>query len=221
MRCLLVDPEDTAQVFVILRSLSSSRAFNRLFSRVMTDPTGRKALAERPPLVQLLEDREYLQSLPQESLGWAYARFCLNENLRADGLAEPSQVMEDAYLSPSARRLAERLRDSHDLWHVVTGYGRDLLGEGALLAFTYAQIRNNGLAFISLMGVLKLRRSGHRHAAAVVWDGYRRGRAAGLMPAAEWETLLERPLEEVRRGFGLPRPAAYEAVRTEEMPGLS
>ena len=39
-----------------------------------------------------------------------------------------------------------RLRDMHDLWHVLTGYGRDLAGEATLLAFTHAQTRNRGIA---------------------------------------------------------------------------
>ena len=44
----------------------------------------------------------------------------------------------------------------HDLWHVVTGYGRDELGEACLLAFTYAQNKNRGVGFIAFVGCFKL-----------------------------------------------------------------
>ncbi len=40
---------------------------------------------------------------------------------------------------------------SHDLWHVVTGYGRDQLGELALLAVYYRQISNPGFPMMIVL----------------------------------------------------------------------
>jgi ubiquinone biosynthesis protein COQ4 len=34
----------------------------------------------------------------------------------------------------------------HDIWHVLTGYRRDALGEACLVAFSYAQTRGLGWA---------------------------------------------------------------------------
>ena len=42
----------------------------------------------------------------------------------------------------------------HDLWHVVTGYGRDDR-EACLLAFTYACISIRGVGFIAFVGCFK------------------------------------------------------------------
>ena len=39
-----------------------------------------------------------------------------------------------------------RLRDMHDLWHVLTGYGMDEAGEAANLAFNLGQIWSLGIA---------------------------------------------------------------------------
>src|SRR3546814_16483062 len=37
-----------------------------------------------------------------------------------------------------------RLRDTHDLMHVLTGYGRDALGEQCVLLFTHGQNPSHG-----------------------------------------------------------------------------
>jgi len=39
---------------------------------------------------------------------------------------------------------------------VLTGYGRDPLGELCLLGVLYSQIRNAGTAFIALLGLLQV-----------------------------------------------------------------
>ena len=52
-----------------------------------------------------------------------------------------------------------RVRDLHDLWHVLTGYGRDPLGEVCLLAFTYAQTRLTGLGAIAFLGTFRIARA--------------------------------------------------------------
>ena len=44
--------------------------------------------------------------------------------------------------------LADRLRDIHDLQHVMTGYGRDPVGEIGLLSFMTTQTPNRGINFI-------------------------------------------------------------------------
>ncbi len=59
---------------------------------------------------------------------------------------------------PQQRWYNARLRDMHDLWHVVTGYGRDSFGEACLLAFSYAQTRNRGIAFIAFFGTREIAR---------------------------------------------------------------
>ena len=138
IRALLAKPDDTSQVFRIIRA-ASGHSFERLFRRVKQDPSGARILAEQRGLLDALSDRERLRGLADGSLGREYARFMDAEQISADGLAEaslPDQPQDPSPLGPEAEVLGERLRDMHDLWHVTTGYGRDLLGEAALLAFS-------------------------------------------------------------------------------------
>ena len=105
-----------------------------------------------------------------------------------------------------------RLRDSHDLWHTVTGYGRDLVGEAALLAFTFAQTRNPGIGFI--VAVAYFKSGGFPGARKVIREAYRRGRRSAWLPAADWEDLLGEEIEEVRGQLGLEALPEYAEMRS-------
>ena len=209
MRALIEDPDDTAQVFRVIRALSGN-SFERLFQRVLADPAGSKVLNERRDILAVLQDRARLRDLPDGTLGREYARFLDEEHISAEGLVDASGGFDDSvFVDERARLLSRRLRDIHDLWHVVTGYQRDLFGEIALLAFTYAQIRNGGIGFIVLVAMLKEWREGYREGLALSWNAYFRGRRAGFLAAADWEALLEQPLADVRRELGVSELAPY------------
>lgn len=213
MRTLLADPDDTEQVFRIVRALSGD-SFERLYQRVLADPDGARILAEQRDILPVLKDREALRALPDGTLGREYARFLDREGISPEGLVEASREEDDDrhFLDERARVLSLRLRDTHDLWHVVTGYQRDLLGEAALLAFTYAQGRNPGIGFIVLVVILKHWREGHREALHLNLEGYRRGRRAASLIAADWEALLPLPLAEVRRRLKVEEPPSYRPL---------
>lgn len=210
MRTLLGNPDDTAQVFHIVRALSGD-SFERLYQRTIADPSGARILGEHRDILPLLKDRERLRSLPEGTLGREYARFLDAEGLSADGLVEASEEEEDEghFLDERARVLSHRLRDTHDLWHVAAGYQRDLFGEAALLAFTFAQGRNPGIAFIVFVAMMKQLKEGHPEALKLTWKGLLRGLRAKSFICADWEELLEVPLAEVRRRLKVEDVPAY------------
>jgi len=212
LRILLNDKEDTGQVFVIVRALTG-KSIIRAYNRFAATDTGRRILNEKRTLLATLKDRDWLRQLPPASLGRAYLEFVESENLSADGLVEASESTEDLTQNENLSRYALRLRDSHDLWHTVTGYGRDGLGEVCLLGFTYAQTRNPGLAVIALAGGLKYARFVGWQAMAALWHGYRAGRRAGWLPAADWEHLLTQPIDRVRKDLRIRPPVLYPDLK--------
>jgi len=222
VRELIRNPDDTAQVFRIIEALSGG-TFERLFQRFARTETGRRVLTERRRLVTLLDDRESLLALPEDSLGHRYARFVEREQISAAGLAQASEEGRSAMrpVDPCRQLVGERLRDMHDLWHIVSGYGRDLVGEAALLAFTYAQTRNRGIGFIVLMAWWRARGKEGRPFRLMIQEAYGRGRRAAWLPAADWESLLARPVDEVRRELGLGDPPRYDPVRSAGAPALA
>ena len=213
MRALIADHEDTIQVFKVIDALAGD-ADDRMYRRFASTATGQKILAEKLDLIETLSDSNRLGCLPKGTLGREYHDFMAEEGLTADGLVEASEVIKDRFnRDANARIFSDRMRDSHDLWHVTTGYGRDGLGELAQLAFYYAQTRNRGIGFIVLMGAF----TGMKEAPKVgVWkavrEGYRLGKRAKWFPAADWEALLDQPIAEVRQQLGMGEPATYRAI---------
>lgn len=211
LRKLLADPEQTEHVFTILRALSG-KTLLRGYNRFAGTSTGSAILSEKRNLIDILSNRDYLRSLPADSLGAHYLKFVETENLSADGLVEASDTAED-YGKSNITQYAERLRDMHDLWHVTTQHGRDIKGEVCLLAFTVAQTNNPGLALIAFAGMLKIARgSGDWRIAKAAWQGFRNGRRAAWLPGADWEKLLTQPMDSVRQTLGVNQPTIYQEL---------
>lgn len=221
IRALMKDPDDTGQVFKIIRALSGN-ADDRQFQRFLASEHGPTILAENRSLLDRLSDRAYLASLPDGSLGRIYADFTEREQISPEGLVEASESVSDDGEPVDRERVlfGNRMRDSHDLWHIVTGYGRDLVGEAALLAFTYRQTRNRGIGFIVLVAYLRAGRV-PPEPRRMIRDGYRRAKNASWLPSADWEALLEEPLDAVRTTLGVIPVEAYSALRSEGAPSLA
>ena len=152
---LLRDPDDTGQVFKVLEALRGD-SLSRALRRMRNDERGQTLLAEQPNIVNALNDREALAALPEGSIGRAYYDFVHAEGLSADGLiASSHEAPRFEKIGQDQRWLGDRLRDIHDLQHVMTGYGRDTLGELCLLSFMTTQVPSRGIDFIIFMGRTK------------------------------------------------------------------
>ena len=214
LRQLSADPEDTSKVFEVIRA-ASGPSLRKGLARFREREEGRRILAREINLLDTLRDRERLRAMPEGSLGRAYYDFTYAEHLSADGLVDASMSEEGAHydgMSPDMQRYAERLRDQHDIWHTLTQYGRDELGETCLLGFTYAQGRNRGIGLIVLYGVWQLHRAIGMRAVRAIWQGFRSGLHASWLPGEDWERMLELPIEEVRRLLAIRPPTAYWEV---------
>jgi ubiquinone biosynthesis protein COQ4 len=209
IRALIADKEDTGQVFKVIRALEGN-ADDRMFGRFEATSTGQAILKEKRNLLVQLSDRDGLAAYAPGTLGHRYYQFMTVENLTADGLVEASKVVERDVRDEDRERFGNRMRDSHDLWHCATGYGRDGLGELSLLAFTYAQTGNRGLGAIVFFGALD---SSKKFPKVGIWaavrEGYRLGKKAAWLPAADWENLLSRPLSEVRAALKIGELKIY------------
>ena len=207
VRQLMANPEDTSQVFTIFRALRG-RSGIKAFRRFAASPTGAAVLSEKRQLLATLSDRAWLAAQPEGSFGRRYFEFMDAEKLTAEGLVQASQSWETDPVPAEMELFRARMRDAHDLTHVLTGYGRDGLGEVCLLAYMYAHNRNLGAALLVLMSLQKMPRVA-RHA---VYQAGRDGKEARWLQDQDYEALLSRPLEDVRRELNIADPSMYRAV---------
>jgi ubiquinone biosynthesis protein COQ4 len=229
LRRSMADPDDTAQVIRFIGAVAG-KSSDHMMKRFIATPQGGEILERERSLLDVLLDREALYALPDGTLGRTYAEWTEQEQISATGLKEASEAAAKGELEDQGPYtvLGARVRDMHDLMHVVTGYGRDLVGEVGLLTFTYAQTRNRGVGLIGYLRSFFSPRKvvpGNdavtaRLTRSQVRNGLRRGRNAKWIVGADWEALLAVPLDEVRRRYGIGAPPVYQAIRSAAAPDL-
>lgn len=214
VRRLIADKEDTAQVFEVMRALSG-RAIPNGYARLLKTPQGGAIAYRREEFADWLSDEAWLAQFQPGTVGAAYRDFIAPRGLTAEGLAEESRKVADADMDAAHPLLwyARRLRDVHDVWHVLTGYGTDALGEVCVVAFSYAQTRSLGFALIALAGAREFRRlkDGQPYGKAVR-EAWRAGRTAAWLPEVDYPALFAMPLDEARRALKIKPPATYRAI---------
>jgi ubiquinone biosynthesis protein COQ4 len=212
LRRLLSDKEDTTQVFEIMRALNGGASVKNYRHLLETREGGRIAY-ERVELAPKLMDQTWLDSFAAGTVGAAYRDFIRSENLSAEGLAEISRQTQSRVedMHPYAW-FGRRMRDSHDIWHILSGYHRDGLGEACLVAFSYAQTRGLGWALIAIGAGLSALREGSLTAARAIWQGYRRGKAAKWLPGEDYVQLMSEQLDAARRRLNITPATIYDAT---------
>ncbi|TRO86923.1 ubiquinone biosynthesis protein [Glycocaulis profundi] len=214
LRRLIADQDDTVQVFEIMNALAG-RSINRGYDRLLDTPEGGRQAFLQVELSQRLSDRVWLEPMPAGSVGAAYLDFMGERGFTADGLVGESTKIADTEIDAAHPRAwyARRLRDVHDVWHVLTGYGTDALGEACVVAFSLPQTRSAGFGLIAAgAGVQFARaRTGHPCARAIL-RAWRDGRRAAWLPGQDYEAMMAEPLDAVRARLRIPRPALYEQV---------
>jgi ubiquinone biosynthesis protein COQ4 len=212
LRELKRDAGNTRQVFLLMDALRGKTSLRQL-GRFRETETGRAVLAEKRVLLNRLNERQTLAALPPGSLGRGYYEFMMTEQLSAQGLVNASQFDETLPPGEDMTLFRERSREMHDLLHVVTGYGRDPLGEASLLAFSYAQTGLKGFLVIAVWAAQRIaRKLGRAPVRRAVFEGYRHGRRAGWLWAADWEALLAEPVAAIRTRYHIAEPRYYPQV---------
>jgi ubiquinone biosynthesis protein COQ4 len=94
---------------------------------------------------------------------------------------------------------------------VLTGYGRDALGEASLLAFSYEQNHNGGLLFIAYAGARQIRKVSGTKAPVfgAIREGRRLGRAAAKIAHQDIAALMREDIGVARARLGIGKPEIY------------
>ena len=214
LKRLIANPDNTEEVFAIIRAMSGDSLF-RAFDRFKLTETGRRIIEEKRELLETLQNRERLNQNKPGSFGRSYLSFVQSEKITADGLVDASEENVPPELENQSEELisfGKRMRDQHDLWHVLTGYGRDTFGEVCLLWFTYAQTKNRGLGLIAIVGAFRHCRELGSRVLKACFGAYMAGKRAAWLPQQDWEAILEQPIDDVRQQLNIPNPKVYQEI---------
>lgn len=210
-RMLMKDKEDTAAVFRIFESLPSKDFLPRIAELSLSE-RGAYLRNTEPCLPEILDDHAALRRTPKGSLAHAYCDFMEAEGLTAAGLVAESDRAGRPRYPDLVEWYINRSRDTHDLFHVLTGYGRDALGEASVLLFTHGQSPSQGHLLIGYAGAANIKKMAKGTKAPVfgaVREAHRTGKGAPPLIAQPIRQLLERPVEDVRAELRIPSPVKY------------
>lgn len=211
VRELIADPDDTKKVFEVLATMRG-KSLQRIYKRFKATKTGEQILRQRTELLDTLNDHTYLMSLRPESVAQEYLVFLETAKLESGGLVHASEDYYENVEDAELLLFMRRNRDSHDLWHTLTQYGRDTLGESCLLAFTYAQTKNPGIRLILLLSSVRLYRQYGQGTWAALWRAYIDGKRASWLIAQPYEEILPMNVDQIRVMLSIPEPNAYRVV---------
>ena len=212
LKRLIADPSQTKEFFIIINALSGP-SLVRGFNRFVATEHGANVITEKLDLIDTLKDHDYLRALPKNSLGAHYLEFVEAEKLKAEDIVEASSTKKVRNpLGEDLSRFARRQRDIHDVWHAVTQYGRDDLGELCLMSFAYGQIKNGAIGIVAFAGAFTLVRRFGLGVFTAVFFAYRDSKRAKWLLAENWEELIKQPITEVRAFLNVPEPKKYNQL---------
>ena len=200
LSALAVHPDDLGHGFDLL---------TRSYDTPVAD-AARAALRRDPAIASLIREHYWgpwpsqaeLLALPAESLGHAYASWFAG----AGGQPVPDPVLQDGSDGDDTW-LHQRVRHTHDLWHVVCGCPPTLAGEVAMNAVNVMQLRWPGSAM--LLGADLLHRclegpsQGDVDIGQAVAHGLQLGEVCAPLLAQRWEEGWARPLTHWRDRLGI------------------
>jgi len=196
-RILHDDPNRLDQILVFTQAVNAGR-IARAAERIESLPGGRAMLEEQRRIDRTHVDYDALARLPDGTLGREYTRFLTKNGITPDAFEALPDVAD-----PRAAWIMLRIRQTHDLWHVLAGYDTDVRGEVLLQMFTYAQLGAPSALMIAIFGTV-------RHlgpSRALLRDlkiAYRHGKATAFLPTFAWEDHWSTPVATLRQKLSCP-----------------
>jgi ubiquinone biosynthesis protein Coq4 len=149
-----------------------------------------------------------LRRLPEGTFGRAVAGFLDARGLDPENL--PRRTAAD-----DAQFLTAHLYETHDIWHVATGFDTDVAGELGLQAFYAAQMQGKlpyVILAIGFMNTFLFAYGDRNRRFEEVVRGWRMGRRAKSFFGVRWDELSEKSLAEVRRELNVEFEGGPDAV---------
>lgn len=193
---LVQDPNRLDEVFEMADALGKPEALNPIVEEIAKDPFVARAFEERH---RIEVDLASLRKLPEGTLGRAFAAHM--DAAKLDPSALPTLPDSDRVLYFRAH-----LYETHDIWHAVTGFGVDFVGELGLQGFYLAQIPGPLPALLVATGFVRSAIY-DRHLIKPFMNelirGWRMGASAKPFFGVKWDEMWSLPLAEVRAKLGI------------------
>ena len=128
----LKNPGSLESVFAVANSVKNGPLGDQMIRHLLKDSQFKTLVQERwrPQPIDL----SALKTLPEGGLGRCYANQLISQGITPDTLIDPSPVDSDKDF------IVHRLKETHDITHVLTGFGIDGASELGLRGSTLRRI---------------------------------------------------------------------------------
>jgi len=186
--------------FGVLARLSESSndpvSLNLMIDFLCLNHQCKKAFEERICLGHV--DLEELYQLPKNTLGYAYAEHMIKNNL---------QPLLAGEINDDHEFLLAHIRESHDIWHVITGSNTSIYGEIKLEAFSASQLYASRF-WLALLAKNLLKsavfdvENGVEYLDALT-EGWLMAKQAKPIFGIQWNGLWHEPLIDIRSSLNI------------------
>lgn len=191
------NPERTDLVFDLGDALYQLGSFADARKRLLSEPSAKLVVSERKLLRPI--DLDHLLLLPPGSLGQAFGLHMKTLNLDPN-FFRVRPITDDISF------IMMRLRQTHDLWHVVTGFKTDVPGEISLQAFMVSYLYSPLsilLVGASMLKVVLTQPTKIGEMIDAIVQGITRGQKVSGLFGFDWEANWHRPLSEIQSELNL------------------
>jgi len=177
----------------LVNACLDSDTYAKLALRWRESAEGRRLLDERPSLQGRELDLDALANLPEGTLGHEFMRY-----FRTNGI-EP--FVTTFPVESDVDYLSKRYRETHDLFHVITGYGTDEPGEMELQAFVLGNLGvRQAILILAFSLPRRIQQKGFQGLRAhfdKLRAAYHRGRRSRELLSVGYEKLWAQPVSEL------------------------
>jgi ubiquinone biosynthesis protein COQ4 len=195
---------DLSDVADLVDNFLDSPQMQDCVRRFRSLPGGAELMDSRYPPLQ--PDIAALIQLPPGSLGRRYAELITQ-------LGYDPDFFRPRPIDSEARWLIQRIASTHDIHHVIAGFGTAPEGESGVLAITAAQIGFPAYVLLTSaasLGRFRLQIDSFERISRAMTHGQAIARQAHCLALARWEEGWEQPIQHWRRELHLSDPADGE-----------
>ena len=204
---------DLKAVADLVDSLIDSPQMAECLRRCREEAGGAAMIDGRYPPLQ--PDMAFLGALPKGSLGHSYAELMLRRGYDPE-FFRPRPLRSDAHW------LTQRIATTHDIHHVVSGFGTTPEGESGVLAITATQIGFPAYVMLNnaaQVSRFRLKIKSYALMGQAIAHGNTIGFSAEPLWLARWEEGWDGPVDRWRQRLGITKPANGEIYGLQPVPG--
>ncbi|KAF6222937.1 hypothetical protein HO133_000988 [Letharia lupina] len=180
----------------------------RLRDAMLSNPTGRRILRDRPRITSKTMSVTKLRALPENGVGRAYVSWLDREGVSPDTRNSVKYIDDE-----ECAYVMQRYRECHDFYHALTGLPVFVEGEVALKAFEFANtlLPMTGLSVFAITRMKPAER-------IRFWNTYLPWAVSNGLKSKDiinvyWEEELERDVDDLRNELGIKRPPDLRDTR--------